>query len=63
MTAIEVQAALALMDGLLTMGSAIANKIEAAKREGLVSVEQQQAQMDKLAEIRAKVGVPEVPPP
>lgn len=53
------------LDGLITATDHIVKLIEDAKKEGAVLTDEQQAQLDKVAEIRKKVGLPDdssVPP-
>lgn len=58
MTKESAQMALLLFDALLTAADGIANKIQEAKEQGLITVEEQQARELEIESIRAKVGLP-----
>jgi hypothetical protein len=57
MTAAQIQAAFAALDGLMTGASFIADKIREGTA-GLVLPAEQQARLDAVDDIRAAVGLP-----
>ena len=50
--------ALALMDLLLTAAERIASQIAQARKENLITVEEQQARLARVDAIRDQVGLP-----
>ncbi len=58
MTKESAQMALLLFDALLTATDRIAEKIQEAKEQGLITIEEQQARELDIESVRAKVGLP-----
>lgn len=52
-----IQEALVLLDFLAEMTDKVVSKIEEAKKEGLITIEEQQQLRDREQEIRKKVGM------
>lgn len=56
MTPAEIHATLAAIDAALTFASRMAERIDQARAEGLVTVDEQQARLTKIDELRNRIA-------